>query len=94
MGLHPQASAGGPTVLVKITQRHIDQGVACSSIECMLALGLNEATGEAWSVGPDECGRRNGRGESIPLPLRAIVGLTAFDRREKVAPFEFELKVP
>jgi hypothetical protein len=85
-------------MLVKVEQKHIDNGARRSCRRCPIALALREQTGTLWVVGSAFASE----GEVKPawkgvskriktLPDAVIRFFYEFDRNRPVKPLEFEL---
>ena len=84
------------TVLVKVTQEDIDNGVICSGGLCPIALASAREFGLNTEVNKVRCRVfRKGRFvvDDYDLPRSARRFITRFDKGKIVKPFNFKLKV-
>jgi DNA-binding XRE family transcriptional regulator len=84
-------------VRIVVTQAHIDEGACRDPNKCMIKLAIAEALGVAHGyIRVDATGvritRRKDYRERADLPRKALHALLAFDRNERVEPFDFMLR--
>ena len=79
---------------ISVTQEHIKNGSRRSNKYCPIALAVKEANPDAKAVfvGVSFMWMRDGAGDAHEWNLPAIASkwVSAFDRHQPVAPFEFE----
>lgn len=81
------------TITVKVTQEHIDKGIACDCEFCPLALALHDMGLTEAIVGVDDWVPEH-HGDELLLPPKARKFVSAFDYGYNVEPTEIELFVP
>lgn len=79
-------------MLIKLEQRHIDNGIRCQCDTCPWALAMNEATGKVWFVGRVAYAQE-GSSDAGRLPNSVIDWIERYDHGEKVEPMEAEIEV-
>lgn len=80
--------------LIKVTQRHIDEGLCGDLVKCMAALALAEASGLSVLVGPWDVTFEypiGGGSFNVDLPKRVQKKIVLFDNGRTVKPFSFRL---
>lgn len=79
-------------MLIRVEQRHIDNGVRGNCRECMVALALRDLLPRVWYVSVD-CDLITIGGRSYDMPEGVHSRVAAFDEGRPVAPFSFELPI-
>lgn len=87
------------TLHVEVLQHHIDAGVRGNCRLCPIAVALQRATGEAWSIGmlfDDAIGLPLDRDTTdlVTLPSSVATFIRRFDAEEECHPFSFSVEVP
>lgn len=84
-------------VKIRVTQGDINDGETCDALHCPLAEAMSRALDRVVSVGCSVWCFVGDGGELLQpmysLPAEANRFAAEFDRREKVAPFEFDLSL-
>ena len=79
-------------MIIKVTQEHIDKGCKLNTLSCPVALAMEEATGDNWSVGSVFFWLESKK-KAIPITIKIRYFIEDFDSGKKVLPFEFELNI-
>jgi hypothetical protein len=83
------------TVRVEVTDKDIESGVPCDGHDCPVSLAMFRATGLTWFVtGPVAHRGTKRNGVTVRLPHGVADWVSAFDRKDEVRPFAFDLDVP
>lgn len=83
-------------MLVKVTQKHLDEGEPCSCANCPVSLAIKEAFVKEKLLGCRVSSTHvaaffNKQTVCSQLPQEVTHFVLKFDLKEKVEPFEFEL---
>ncbi len=76
---------------IHVTQAHIDAGAREDCRECPVALAIHEATGCTCEVLPWTIYTDRGK---FKLPRAVFEFIEAFDNKQPVQPFSFEVDIP
>jgi hypothetical protein len=77
-------------MIVKVEQKHINNGKACDCRLCPVALAMTEQLGMPITVGAGAWWPTNGAGMN-KLPQFVIDKINDFDDDKAITPFEFSL---
>jgi hypothetical protein len=76
---------------IEVTDEHIFQGQPNNDELCPIALALTEATGVQWKVRYKTAWKSTSDRRHRHLPASAVEFVKAFDAKESVEPFSFEI---
>jgi hypothetical protein len=75
-------------MLIRVSNKHIENGIRANGRACPVALALKEATGKTIGVGYDSFFLT----KKFRYPKSVGIFVRKYDRHEEVKPFNFVLK--
>ena len=79
---------------VEVTQGDLQDGARGDCYRCAVALAVNRATNDYWSVGSVNGSLRYTKGPTVWWPKDLVAHIQAIDIGQTVQPFSFEMEYP